>query len=224
MSRICVFDVNETLLDLRALDPLFERAFGEATVRQIWFTQVLQSAFVSTIVGSYRDFGAIGAAALTMVATRRGVSLSSENQQAILGTMRRLPPHPEVRESLQRLQHAGRRIVALTNSTMQTAHLQLAHAGLESFFEQVFSCETVTRLKPASEVYHMVADSLGVKMDQLRLIAAHSWDVAGAMQAGCAAAFIARPGMVLDPLFTPPDIIGADLREVVARILARDEG
>lgn len=119
MSRICVFDVNETLLDLRALDPLFERVFGAATVRQIWFTQVLQSAFVSTIVGSYRDFGTIGAAALTMVATRRGVSLSSEDQQAILGTMRRLPPYPEVRESLQRLQRAGRRMVALTNSTMQ---------------------------------------------------------------------------------------------------------
>ncbi len=29
MPRICVFDVNETLLDLRALDPHFERTFGE---------------------------------------------------------------------------------------------------------------------------------------------------------------------------------------------------
>ena len=33
MSRICVFDVNETLLDLRALDPHFERTFGDASVR-----------------------------------------------------------------------------------------------------------------------------------------------------------------------------------------------
>ena len=30
MPRILAFDVNETLLDLAALDPLFERAFGDA--------------------------------------------------------------------------------------------------------------------------------------------------------------------------------------------------
>jgi len=29
-DRVLVFDVNETLLDLGALDPLFERTFGDA--------------------------------------------------------------------------------------------------------------------------------------------------------------------------------------------------
>jgi hypothetical protein len=28
MPRVCVFDVNETLLDLRALDPAFAQVFG----------------------------------------------------------------------------------------------------------------------------------------------------------------------------------------------------
>jgi hypothetical protein len=45
------------------------------------------------------------------------------------------------------------------------------------------------------------------------------WDVAGALQAGCAAAFVARPGMVLNPLFEPPDVVGADLREVANAII-----
>jgi hypothetical protein len=43
--RICVFDVNETLLDLTALDPPFEAAFGRSAVRREWFGQMLQSAF-----------------------------------------------------------------------------------------------------------------------------------------------------------------------------------
>ena len=42
MPRICAFDVNETLLDLRALDPHFEHAFGDAAVRQAWFAQLLR--------------------------------------------------------------------------------------------------------------------------------------------------------------------------------------
>ncbi len=65
----------------------------------------------------------------------------------------------------------------------------------------------------------MAAESLGVEVGQVRLVAAHAWDVAGALQAGCAAAFVARPGMVLNPLFEHPDVVGSDLREVAEGIL-----
>jgi 2-haloacid dehalogenase len=65
----------------------------------------------------------------------------------------------------------------------------------------------------------MAAESLGVEVGQIRLVAAHAWDVVGAMRAGCAAAFVARPGMVLNPLAARPDVVGADLREVAAQIL-----
>jgi 2-haloacid dehalogenase len=50
-------------------------------------------------------------------------------------------------------------------------------------------------------------------------VAAHAWDVAGALRAGAAAAFVARPGMVLDPLAPAPDVVGADLGEVADRLL-----
>lgn len=35
MQRIIAFDVNETLLDLGVLDPLFQSAFGDAPCRVI---------------------------------------------------------------------------------------------------------------------------------------------------------------------------------------------
>ncbi len=222
MPRICVFDVNETLLDLGAMDPLFERTFGDASVRQAWFTQLLQSAFVSTIIGDYKDYGSIGATALDMIAMRRGVTLSQQDRTSILQTMRKLPPHPDVRDGLERLRNAGLRLVPLTNSTEQVAQEQIKNAGLNEYFERIFSADTVRRLKPAPEPYRMVAERMGVDIGQTRFIAAHSWDVAGALHAGCAAAFVSRPGMVLDPLFEPPDVVGADLHEVADRILAKE--
>ncbi len=222
MPRICVFDVNETLLDLRALDPHFERTFGEAAVRQTWFTQLLQTAFVSTITGDYKDFGTIGSTALDMVAARRGVTLASEDRTTLLGAMRRLPPHPDVQDGLERLRSSGLRLVTLTNSTEEVGQAQIANAGLSGYFERMFSADTARRLKPAPEPYRMVAEHLGVSIGEIRLVAAHAWDIAGALQAGCAAAFIARPGMVLDPLFEQPDVVGADLREVADRILERE--
>ncbi|MDQ5810637.1 MAG: haloacid dehalogenase type II, partial [Actinomycetota bacterium] len=125
MARICVFDVNETLLDLGALDPHFERIFGDAGVRRAWFGQLLQSALVATVTDAYSDFGKIGGAALEMTAERQGVILSDEDKRQILGGMRRLPPHPEVAESLSRLRDAGLRLATLTNSTQQVAEAQM---------------------------------------------------------------------------------------------------
>ena len=222
MARVCVFDVNETLLDLRSLDPLFERAFGDAAVRRSWFQQVLQSAFMATITGAYSDFGTVGAAALEMTAEREGVRLSDEDKKGILGGMRELPPHPEVPAALDLLRDAGLRLAALTNNAAEVAEAQLENAGLSDRFEKILSADAVRRLKPAPEPYHAAAVAMGVEISGVRLVAAHSWDVAGAMRAGCAAAFVARPGMVLDPLAEPPDVVGADLSEVAASIIAAE--
>jgi len=224
MARVCVFDVNETLLDLGALDPHFETAFGDAGARRAWFLQLLQSALVATVTGSYSDFGQVGGAALDMVAEREGLDLSDGDRQKILGGMRELPPHPEVAESLDRLRDAGLRLATLTNSTKQVAQAQMENSGLRDYFEQILSADSVRRLKPAPEPYRMAAESLGVEVGQVRLVAAHAWDVAGALRAGCAAAFVARPGMVLDPLADRPDVVGADLREVADRILEIESG
>jgi 2-haloacid dehalogenase len=219
VPRVCVFDVNETLLDLGALDPHFERNFGDASTRQAWFGQFLTSWLTAMVTGVYQDFGTIGGSALEMVAERQGMNLSDEDKQQILSGMQELPPHPEVEENLSRLHEAGIRLAALTNSTQQVADAQIDNSGLRDYFEQVLSADAVQRLKPAPEPYRMAAESLGVEIGQVRLVAAHAWDVAGAMQAGCAAAFVARPGMVLNPLFERPDVVGSDLREVANQIL-----
>lgn len=222
MKRICVFDVNETLLDLRALDAPFQKVFDQPGVRQQWFAQLLQSALVSTVTDAYADFGTVGRAALDMVARRNGRELTDADRDAIFGTVRSLPPHPEVGAALGRLRDAGFRLATLTNSTEAVARAQLEHAGLIDHFERTLSADAVRRLKPASEPYLMAARELGVEIGGIRLVAAHAWDVAGALRAGAAAAFVARPGLVLDPLAPEPDVVGSDLADVAAKIIAAE--
>ena len=217
-----VFDVNETLLDLAAMGPHFQRVFGDAGVRVAWFDQMISSALVATVTGAYSPFGDHAMAALEMTAERAGVELADGDRAAVAAPIRQLPAHPEVAGALKRLGDGGLRLAALTNSTEQVARAQLEHAGLLDAFELVLSADTVGRLKPAPEPYRMAAERLGVAVDQVRLIAAHAWDVAGAARAGCATAFVARPGKVLDPLVERPEIVGADLAEVAEAILAID--
>ncbi len=68
MTRVIAFDVNETLLDLRALDALFEELLASAELRGQWFAQMLQLAFVGGLTGQYMDFGTAQKAALRMLA------------------------------------------------------------------------------------------------------------------------------------------------------------
>ncbi len=219
MTPVCVFDVNETLLDLAALDDEFERVFGDRGVRVAWFGQLLQSAMVATITGRYTDFGSVGRAALEMTATRLGVELSDQDREAIVGGMTRLPAHPEVPGALRRLGEGGLRLAALTNSTERVARAQLEHAGVVDRFEAVLSADAARRLKPAPEPYRMAAERLGTDPAGVLLVAAHAWDVAGALAAGCRAAFVARPGKVLDPLADRPELVVADLDELADRLL-----
>lgn len=222
MGRVIVFDVIETLLDLAALDEHFERVFRDAAARQQWFAQMLQSAFVATITNAYADFGSVGRAALDMVAARRQIALSDQQRQQILGAVRALPPHPDVKDGLELLRSAGLRLVTLTNSTATTAEAQLNYTGLRGYFDQVFSVDEIKRFKPAAEAYQMVAGRLGMAKDRMRMVAAHDWDVTGALRAGLKAAFVARSGQVLNPLGGQPDIVGRDLREIASRIIEMD--
>lgn len=220
MNEVLIFDVNETLLDLAALDGHFERIFGDAGVRLEWFETMIQSALLGIVTDNYSDFGAVATSALGSTAARKDTTLTQEDTQAVLRQIRELPPHPDVAEGLSLLQGAGVRLAALTNSTLKVATAQLAYAGLTGYFERILSADTVKRLKPASQPYQHAAAELGVPISELRLVAAHAWDVAGALRAGCKATFVARPGKVLDPLALQPDMICKDIPEVGRKLLA----
>lgn len=223
MPHVIAFDVNETLLDLGPLDPLFERAFGSAALRAQWFAQMLQLSFVGGLTGRYLDFPSAQRAALTMLAETTGTQLDREDGERIVDQMRRLPPHRDAAPALDRLREAGLTVAALTNSPLDVARDQLAHAGLADRFDAILSADEVKALKPQPEPYHMVARTFETEAHDVRLVAAHAWDISGALAAGCAAAFVRRPGKVLSPLGNQPDISGADLADVAERIIDAED-
>ena len=219
MPRIIVFDVIETMPDISALEPHFERVFGDKRVLREWFSQLLLYSEVATIAGPYFNFSTIAGAALEMTAASHKLTLSSTDKQQISKAMLSLPPHKDVHGALKLLRENGLRLVTLTNSNQKAMEEQLKNARLEDYFERKFSVDSLRKYKPAPETYQMVAKELNVTPSNLRMVAAHAWDIIGAMQAGCAAAFVGRPGKVLNPLADKPDIIGEDLSSVAKEIV-----
>lgn len=219
MSEVILFDVNETLLEVHALNPLFERLFGSASAREAWFKQLEASWLVTIATGRYKDFSKLAEASLQMIADMEGVELASADRAELLERMVTLPPHPDAAPALELLKREGFRLAALTNGTPTALRTQMQHARLEEFFEELFSVDQVERYKPAPEPYHFAARELGVQPGQARLVAAHAWDIAGAHAAGLKTGFVARRGKVLNPAGPEPDLRAPDLLRLADAIL-----
>lgn len=223
MKPVIVFDMNETLLDLSALDPTFARMFGEAAgaeLRERWFSTVLMLFLTATITDEYRSFDKLTVDALAMLAAQQGRPVSAEDRAALKGAMATIPAHADVRPGLMRLKHAGFRLAVLSNSTAVSAETLLTNAHIRDLFEAVLSADAVRRFKPAREAYEYAAQTLGAGMGDVLLVAAHAWDVAGATAAGCLAGFVARSGKVLSPGVTAPQFESRELVTLADAIIS----
>ena len=220
---IIVFDVNETLLDIDTLTPLFIRVFGKQRVLREWFAQLVLYSQTMTLSGLYTPFGELGVGALRMVADIRQVTLTDADINDFKERMSALPAHPDAAPALTRLREAGFRLVTLTNSASSPSPTPLEKAGLSQFFEHHFSVESVSKFKPAPETYQMVADTLAVDTSDLCLVACHLWDTIGAQAAGCRGAFLTRPynEMLSAPNVPVPDLTAADLLTLADQIISQ---
>jgi 2-haloacid dehalogenase len=219
---ICVFDVNETLLDIEYIGPLFQRLFGQPNVLREWFGQLVLYSNVITLSGSYVPFFDLGQSVLKMLGEIYHIGIKDSDVEELRTRMLTMPAHPDVSPGFKLLRDAGFRLVTLTNSPPVPGQSPLQNAGLGGWFEKSFSVDRVRRFKPAPEVYHMVADELDVAPSQICMVAAHVWDTIGAQSIGCSGALIARPGNApLQAKGVPqPQIIGPDLLAMAAQAIA----
>ncbi len=223
MKPMIVFDLNETLLDMSALDPAFARIFPRAdgsAVRKTWFSHVVQLFLAAAVTGRYRSFDKLTDDALQVTTAQQGGEASAEDRATLKQALGEIPPYPDVRPGLERLKQGGFTIATLTNSTAKAATTLVERAGIRDLFDAVLSVDAIERYKPAREAYEYAATQLRVNVTDIVLVAAHDWDVAGAMAAGAAAGFVKRPGKVLSPGTPKPQFHAADLSDLCDQIVA----
>jgi 2-haloacid dehalogenase len=219
---IIVFDVNETLLNLDALRPTFDRIFNDPAAMRLWFAGLITYSEALTLAGVYVPFTDIGAAVLRMLAATHGISISDADADELTNRFATMPPHPEVPAALRRLRDHGFRLFTLTDNTLEISGRQLEHAGVIDVFERRFSVdETVRRHKPAPEAYHSVATALGAGAGGICLVACHVWDTIGALSAGWQAGLILREGNAPLDVGPQPDYIGKDLDAIADQLIER---
>lgn len=221
VPSICVFDVNETLLDIEFLAPLFQRLFGDRKVLREWFAQLILYSEAITLSGPYTTFFTLAQGVLKMLGSIHNVSIQQVDIEELRMRLLTMPAHPDVPAGLKQLKDAGFRLVTLTNSPPDPQASPLKHAGIDGWFEKSFSVDRVRRFKPAPQVYHMVAEELDVPPAAICLVAAHVWDTIGAQSIGCSGALIARPGNAPLPVhgLPQPQAVAPDLPGLATQII-----
>jgi len=81
----------------------------------------------------------------------------------------------------------------------------------------------VRRFKPALKTYQAAANALNVQAEDILMVAAHGWDILGAMKAGCQGALVARPGKAAFPLGPQPELACANFIELSSQIISKQQ-
>src|SRR6202044_723367 len=210
--HLIVFDVNETLLDLQTMEPVFARIFGDKNAMRLWFANFIMYSAALTVAGQYVPFTDIGAAVMKMLAGTRGITIKDADKKELTEKSSPMPPYPEVPAALRKLRSAGFRLFTLTDNLLEVQTRQLTHGGIVDLFERRFSADGVKHHKPSPEAY--VEKELGVTPAELCLIACHTWDTLGAVAAGRQAALIKRIGNDVLGVGPQPHIVGNDPNDV----------
>jgi 2-haloacid dehalogenase len=215
-----VFDVNETLFSLDAL----EAAFGEAGLPDgampLWFARILRDGFALAATSRWRPFRALAAEHLQRLLLAHDRPAGDDDVDRVLAAFAELDAHPDVRPALERLRDAGVPAATLTVGDAGLTRTLLDRADLGDLVTATLSCDDARLWKPRADAYHHAARTLDVPAGELALVAVHSWDVHGAHEAGLRTGWCSRLEGERISGFSAPDVTGESLVEVVDGLLA----
>ncbi len=147
--------------------------------------------------------------------------LSETEKDDLNRVWHRLKPWPDAIRGLRRLRR--RFVVAtLSNGNISLLVNMAKNAGLP--WDCILSSELAKHYKPDKEVYQTAADLLGLRPEQVMMVAAHKDDLYAARRVGFKTAFVLRPlefgpkgkpDLTADPSF---DVIAKDFIDLADKL------
>lgn len=214
VATTVVFDVLGTLFSLERLRAPLRALGAPDAALQLWFAQSLRDYFAFSHAGGYVPLAQVLEASLPRSLALFGANVGDAEAGQVVAAMRELDPADGAHEACSRLRDAGCSLVALSNGSLETATALLERAGLAGDFAAIRSCDEISVSKPAAAAYALAGEG------NAWLVAAHAWDVAGAMRAGLRGAWVSTVEATYLRAYPPPDVSAARLDEAARLLLA----
>ena len=170
-------------------------------------------------MGRYRDFGVCTRQALDYADRLLQTGLDDRACETLMQAYRVLPAYDDVPAALEKLKNAGHRLYPFSNGTADMVDAVLQHAGIDTFFEDVISVDSLQTFKPDPEVYRRVGEIADLDLGACWLISSNGFDVIGAVATGMKAAWLKRfDNVVFDPWDIEPTLVIRSLDELPGKL------
>jgi len=207
-TSLIVFDVNETLSDMRPLAGRFADVRAEPQLAAAWFAGLLRDGFALTVTGAHPAFAELAQESLRVaLSTVVPPGELDDAARHVFAGIPELEVHPDVAPGIRALAATGVRMVTLSVGGTEVADRLLERAGIRDLFEATLSVVEAGRWKPDRVAYHHALDRCGVPATDALLAAVHPWDLQGAHHAGLRTAWIDRAGSRFPGYFAAPDVV-----------------
>src|SRR3954467_14006613 len=193
--RALVFDVFGTLVDWRSS---VAAAFAEAgmpgnpgELADEWRERFWP--IIGAILGGERDwanFDELHAETLGALLAQREVEADDDARRKLVRAWHALDPWPGAPSGLAALRE--RHVTGALSNGHTALLVDLARHG-DLRFDCLLSAELVQAYKPEPAVYELAPRMLGLRPEEVMLVAAHPLDLKGARRAGLRTAFVDRP-------------------------------
>ncbi len=233
--RAILFDKDGTLLDFNAtwLGFVREIAFHAAGGVEERSRELLDAAGFDHVSGTFRAGSAVAAgtsadiiATMYPLASRqeqRELTEQADRKAAIVGRENAVPL-PGVVEVLGRLHAEGYRLGVATNDATSGAEATLLALGMAHMFDAAYGYDAVANPKPAPDVVHAFADTVGINVGELAMVGdnTHDLEAARAAGAGLSIGVLSGTGTKadLEPL---ADIVIGSVADLPEQIVRRDQ-
>lgn len=213
--KLYVFDAYGTLFDVHAAVARHRDEIGgrAEALSQLWRVKQLEYTWTVALMGRWRDFRDLTAAALDHAAAATG-GLPDGVRAKLLAAYEAIEAYPDAAPTLRRLRESGARTAILSNGTTAMLEAATQAAGLADLLDAVISVDPLATYKPARVVYGLIEQAFGTTPDQVAFHSSNRWDIAGAAAFGFHTTWVNRTGKPDEYLDLPPERTVASLDEV----------
>ena len=215
-KKIVVFDIIGTCFSLEKPRQQLIKLGAPDFALELWFSQSLRDAFALSHAGGYQPLKEILQAQLPRTLKTFEIEPDRDGLSKVIKTLGELEIQPTATEAFEILKESGWLIVALTNGSKDSTLNLLERANVRKYFTEVYSCDAIAKTKPHPDVYQIIpADNL----ENAWMVAAHAWDIAGAIRVGMKTAFVSQLEKDYLDVYPRPQIVAENLLEAASQII-----
>lgn len=204
-THVIFFDVIETIFSLAPLKSKLLALKLPIGTDKLFFAQLLRDAFAISISGQFYNFSQVANKTLSVLLESLDHKIDEATLNEILAIFSQLPAHEDVRPALEKVKSTDIKIVLLTNGSRKNTEKLVHDNELSLLIDDIVSVEEFKIWKPHKALYQKAAQKYSCPQENTVLIAAHAWDVHGAIHAGLKGIWVQRQDCIYHPLMCNPN-------------------